>query len=318
MKKALILLLMIFYLGTCADPGWGKMRLSMVTGGAGGVYFPLGQGIAKLLNEHLLDVETVAEEGNGSTANVNLVKQGIAALAFVQNDVAFRAVNGMKPFREPVKNLRLIASLYPEQLHCVTFRGSGIKNFSDLKGRRVSAGAPGSGVADTLSVVLSVAGWKYSDMDTDFYDFSDTIRELCNDELDVGFLLAGYPVAALSALTEHKSIDLVALDALLLEALSNEHSYLVKDVIPAGTYKDVNHDTPTVAAMALLVCNADLPGELAYGITKTIFENLEKLWPAHEVAKRISLDTALLGASLALHPGAVKYYTEKGLEFPKP
>jgi TRAP transporter TAXI family solute receptor len=191
-----------------------------------------------------------------------------------------------------------------------------VKTIGDLKGKRVSVGAPGSGVADSLAAIMPAAGIKYSDMATDFLDFAVTAERIQDDQLDAGFILAGYPTAAIMALAAQKEIDLVTFDDDLLDRLTNEYPFFIKDSIPAGTYTGVDHNTPTPAVMAVLVCDSALDDALVYAITKAIFENLEELKPVHDKAKLIALEKALDAASINVHPGAAKYYTEKGLKVP--
>ena len=294
-----------------------KTFLSIATGGVAGTYYPLGGGLAQVMNKHVPDVEVTAETGNASAANINLIAGHEVSMALVQNDVSYMAIKGEKPFNKPVENLRMIASLYPEHVQCITVKGSGIKTLMDIKGKRVSVGAPGSGVAGSLNSIFSVAGIKYSDMNADFLDFANTAERLQDGQLDAGFLLAGYPTAAVMALVAQKDIDLVAFDEETLDKLVQKFPYFTKDVIPTGTYKGVDHDTPTPAVMAILVCDATLADDLVYNITKAIFENLEELKPVHDKAKLIALETALKGASIAVHPGAAKYYKEKGMAVPE-
>ena len=314
MRKALSLLIVAVLLSAAGAEA--KTFLSIATGGVAGVYYPLGGGLAQVINNHVADVEVTAETGNASAANINLIAGREVTMGLVQNDVAFRAVKGMKPFKQPVTNLRIIASLYPEHVQCITTKASGIKTISDLKGRRVSVGAPGSGVADSLGAIFPVAGIKYSDMNTDFLDFANTAERIQDGQLDAGFVLAGFPTAAVMALAAQRDIDLVAFEDDLLNKLVKEYPYFTKDVIPAGTYKGVDHDTPTPAVMAVLVCDSNLSDELVYNITKAIFENLDELRPVHDKAKLISLEKALDAASISIHPGAAKFYTEKGLKVP--
>ena len=294
-----------------------KTFLSIATGGVAGTYYPLGGGLAQVMNKHVPDVEVTAETGNASAANINLIAGHEVSMALVQNDVSYLAAKGEKPFNKPVENLRMIASLYPEHMQCITVKDSGIKSLMEIKGKRVSVGAPGSGVAGSLSSIFSVAGLKYSDMNADFLDFANTAERIQDGQLDAGFVLAGYPTAAVMALAAQRDIDLVAFDEDLLDKLVRQFPYFTKDVVPAGTYKGIDHDTPTPAVMAILVCDAEMPGDLVYNITKAIFENLEELKPVHDKAKLISLDTALKGASVAVHPGAAKYYKEKGMAVPE-
>ncbi|GHS89337.1 C4-dicarboxylate ABC transporter substrate-binding protein [Synergistales bacterium] len=314
MRKTWILLLVALFVGVGCVGADAKEFLSIATGGVAGVYYPLGGGLAQVLSSHLKDVEVTAESSNASAANINLIANHEVQMALVQNDVASRAVAGAKPFKAPVKNLRMIASLYPEHLQCITVKGNGVKTLNDLKGKRVSVGAPGSGVADSVAPIFSVAGIKYADVNADFLDFNNTAERIQDGQLDAGFVLAGYPTSAVMALAAQKPIDLVAFDDATLDALIKAYPFFAKDVIPAGTYSGVDHDTLTPAVIAVLVCDADIPEAIVYDITKTIFENLAELRPVHDKAKLISLEKALDGAAINVHPGAAKYYAEKGMK----
>jgi TRAP transporter TAXI family solute receptor len=275
----------------------------------------LGRGLAQVLTRHVPDVEVTVEIGNASLANINLISKRRVALAIVQNDIAYYAVRGDKLFERPVKNLRMIASLYPEYVQCIAAKASGVKTISDLKGKRVSVGAQNSGVADSLSMILPAAGIERSDMQTVALDFAHTAEGIRDGRLDVGFAMGGYPISIITALAAQKEIDLVSFEDDLLERLTKTYPFFVKDVIPVGVYPGVNHATWTPAVMATLVCDSALPDSLVYGITKAIFENLNELKPAHEKAKWISLNNALAGAAIGVHPGAAKYYAEKSEAF---
>ncbi|NLL36464.1 MAG: TAXI family TRAP transporter solute-binding subunit [Fretibacterium sp.] len=316
MKKFGVVLLVLSLLLAGTAEAEEKTFLSIATGGVAGTYYPLGGGLAQVLNNHVPNVSVTSETGNASAANINLIAGHEVNMALVQNDVSFWAVKGMAPFKEAVTNLRMIASLYPEHVQCVTVKASGIKTLMDLKGKRVSVGAPGSGVAASVSSIFTAAGLKHEDMKPDFLDFANTADRIQDGQLDAGFLVAGYPTAAVMALAAQKDVDLVAFEDALLDKLAKDYPYFIKDVIPAGTYKGVDHDTPTPAVMAILVCDSEMADDLVYSITKAIFENLDELRPVHDKAKLISLETALKGASIELHPGAAKYYKEKGMELP--
>jgi TRAP transporter TAXI family solute receptor len=317
LKKALLLLLAgVFVLTECAAGAEAKTLLSIATGGVAGVYYPLGGALAQLINGHLADVEVTAELGDASAANIDLIAGHEVKLALVQNDVAFRALKGEKPFKEPVKNLQMIASLYPEHIQCVTTRAGGVETLADLKGKRVSVGAPGSGTTDSVGTILIAAGIKYSEINADFLDFAATAERIQDGRLDAGFVVAGYPTPAVMALAARQEIDLVAFDDDVLSRLVKAYPFFTKDVVPAGTYSGVDHDTPTPAVLAVLVCDAELPEDLVYDITKAIFDNLAELEPVHDKTKLIALDKALDAAAAPVHPGAAKYYTEKGLEVP--
>ncbi|MCL2010285.1 MAG: TAXI family TRAP transporter solute-binding subunit, partial [Synergistaceae bacterium] len=182
MRKASALLCAVLIGWASARASEAKTYLTIATGGEAGVYYPLGKGLAKVLTDHLTDLEVTAVISDASAANINMIAVHEAALALVQNDVAFRAVNGERPFREPVGNLAMIASLYPEQVQCVTVQGNGVNTLSDLRGRRVSVGAMDSGTIDTVSAILSAAGLRYADVNADFLGFADTALRIMDEQ----------------------------------------------------------------------------------------------------------------------------------------
>jgi hypothetical protein len=293
-----------------------KTFVSLATGGTGGTYYPVGGGLADLISRHLPDVQMTGETGNASVANLNLIGTHEIEMAFVQNDVAYWAYNGERMFKTPYKNIRLVASLYPEHIQCITLKGSGVKDIMDIKGKRVSVGAPGSGVQGDVSAILQVAGIKYADMNTDFLDFNNTTQRFKDGQLDVGFVTAGYPTSSIMDLATLHDIDLVSFSDEFMGELTETFSYFVKSSIPAGTYNGVDHDTPTPAVMAMWVCDADLPEDLIYRITKTFWENVEEMHKVHSKCKLFTLDTATAGASVPVHPGAAKFYKEAGISVP--
>jgi TRAP transporter TAXI family solute receptor len=309
------LLFCVAFFGMSVAQADAETFLSIATGATAGTYYPIGVGLAQIITKYAPNVTATAETGNASAANINLIAAHKVELAIVQNDIAFRASQGESPFNAPVNNLRLIASLYPEHIQCVASKTSGIKTISGLKGKRVSVGPVGSGVLDSLSKILPVAGIKFSDMTTDYLDFATTAERIRDGQLDAGFLLAGYPTAPAAALAAQIPIDLVEFDDGLLSRLTQTYPFFVKDIIPAGTYSGVDHDTPTPAVLATLICDAALSDELVYNITKAIFDNLPELWLVHDKAKQISLYKALDGAAITVHPGAMKYYTTYTVTF---
>ncbi|MEA3284742.1 MAG: TAXI family TRAP transporter solute-binding subunit [Synergistota bacterium] len=317
MRKFLTALMVVGVLVmSVAGAASAKTFVSLATGGTGGTYYPVGGGLADLISRHLPDVQMTGETGNASVANLNLIGTHEIEMAFVQNDVAYWAYNGERMFKTPYKNIRLVASLYPEHIQCITLKGSGVKDIMDIKGKRVSVGAPGSGVQGDVSAILQVAGIKYADMNTDFLDFNNTTQRFKDGQLDVGFVTAGYPTSSIMDLATLHDIDLVSFSDEFMAELTETFSYFVKSSIPAGTYNGVDHDTPTPAVMAMWVCDADLPEDLIYRITKTFWENVEEMHKVHSKCKLFTLDTATAGASVPVHPGAAKFYKEAGISVP--
>lgn len=315
-KHVSIALAVLMIVSLFAGAAAAKTFISIATGGTGGTYYPLGGGIAEIISRNIPDFQVTSETGNASAANINLIGTHQIEMAFAQNDIAFWASKGMAPFKQQYNNIRVVASLYPEHVHCITLKGSGVSDIMDIKGKRVSVGAPGSGVLGDVAAILKVGSLKYSDMNTDFLDFNNTTQRFKDGQLDVGFVVAGYPTSSIMDLATTHDIDLVGFNDEFMDKLVKEFPFFIKDVIPAGTYQGVDKDTPTPAVMAMLVCDADLPDDEVYKFTKALWDNIADLHKIHAKAKLITLATALDGVSVPVHPGAAKFYAEKGMTIP--
>ena len=317
MRKTVRLTLALLLVSFVATGAWAaKTFISIATGGTGGTYYPLGGGIAEIITRIVPDFQVTSETGNASAANIMLIGTRQVEMALVQNDVAYWASRGILPFREKVENIRAVASLYPEHLHCIILKESGINDIEDIREKRVSVGAPGSGVLGDVSAVLKAAGLKYSDMSTDFLDFNSTTRRFKEGQLDVGFVVAGYPTSSITDLAATHEIDLVNFNEDFMTVLLAEHPFFVKGVIPAGTYQGIDRSVQTPAVLAMLVCDAALPQDVVYRFTRALWENVSDLQKVHEKAKYITLDTAMDGISVPVHPGAAQFYAEKGMTVP--
>ncbi|NLO55960.1 MAG: TAXI family TRAP transporter solute-binding subunit [Thermovirga sp.] len=314
MKKILALaLVMVMALAAGAS---AQTFLSLATGGTGGTYYPIGGGMADVISKALPDVQVTAETGNASQANLNLIGTHQIEMAMVQNDVAAFAYEGKFMFQSPYKNVRAIASLYPETVQAIAMKKSGVTSIRDLPGKRVSVGAPGSGVQVDVSLIFKSLGYKYSDVNADFLDFNLTTERMKDGQLDVGFVVAGYPTASIMDLATLHDMTLIEFDDAMIEDLHAEFPFFVKDVVPAGTYRGVDKDVQTVAVQAMWVCDADLPENLVYRITKAFWENIADVQKVHAKGQLITLDTALDGISVPMHPGAARYYREIGMKVP--
>ncbi len=317
MKKLLtVFFAVMLMVAIFAGAATAKTFISLATGGTGGTYYPVGGGIADIVSKNVADVQMTSETGNASQANLNLLGTHQIEMALAQNDVSMWAYKGMRPFKQEFKNVRMIASLYPENVQCITMKGAGVKDIMDIKGKRVSVGAPGSGVQADVASILRVAEIKYSEMKTDFLDFNNTTQRFKDNQLDVGFVVAGYPTASIMDLATMHDIDLVNFSDDFMNKLIAEYPFFAKSVIPAGTYKNIDHDTNTPAVMAVWVCDGDLSEDVVYQITKAFWENVDALYKIHSKAKMITLETALDGVSVPIHSGAAKYYKEVGMTVP--
>ncbi|MDL2307064.1 TAXI family TRAP transporter solute-binding subunit [Desulfovibrio sp. OttesenSCG-928-C06] len=291
-----------------------KAYVSIATGGTAGTYYPIGGAIAKAVSTNA-DIQATAETGNASVANINLVGTEEIEVAFVQNDISFWAYNGQLMFDgKAKKNIRAICALYPEHVQLIATKDSGIKGLADLKGKRVSVGAMGSGVEGDIQAIFKMVGLTYDDIKVNFLDFGATTNRFKDNQIDAGFVVAGYPTASVMDLALTKDIDLVDFDLDFMKKMQAEYPFLVPSIIPAGTYNKIDRDVQTPAVMALLVTYENMPEDVIYNFTKSLYENLDLIQNAHAKAKEITLDKALDGITVPMHPGAAKYFQEKGMQ----
>ncbi|MDR3355252.1 MAG: TAXI family TRAP transporter solute-binding subunit [Synergistaceae bacterium] len=289
-----------------------KAFLSIATGGTSGTYYPIGGAIAQAVSKGGA-IQATAETSNASVANVNLVATKEIEVAFVQNDITFWAYTGGMMFESPLTNLRAIAALYPEHLQLITTKNSGVKVIDDLKGKRVGVGAPGSGTEGDVRAILQIAGLSYEDMKTDFLDFGATTSRFKDNQIDAGFVVAGYPTASVMDLATTKDITLLDFTPEYMDKLVKEFPYFIKSSIPAKTYSGIDNDITTPAVMAILITHDEIPEDVIYEFTKSMFDNIADIHAAHAKGKEITLKTALDGLTVPLHPGAAKYFKEQGM-----
>jgi len=299
------------------------------TGGVAGTYYPIGGLIADIISSPpgarpcdkggscgVPGLVAIAQSSNGSVANVNAIDSGELESGFVQSDVAYWAYTGTGIFEDQgkVDNLRAIANLYPESIHIVARRDAGIATVRDLRGKRVSLDEPGSGTLVDARIILEAFGLSEADLQAQYIKPSPGLSRMGDSELDAFFIVAGYPTGSVVELASGVGADLVPIDGPEVDALLERYQFFAKDVIPAGTYEGID-ETPTISVGAQWVVAAEVDEELVYGITKALWhENARMLLDdGHARGRSITLDTALHGVGIPLHPGAERYYREVGL-----
>jgi hypothetical protein len=288
-----------------------KKFINIATGGTAGVYYPLGGAIAGVLNESIPGASATAQSTGASVANVNMLNDGSVQMAFVQNDIAYYAVNGTEMFADnKVEDLRAIATIYPETVQVVTLKKTGIKNIADLKGKKVAVGAAGSSVVSNSEQVLGAYGMSFDDIDEQFLSFAEAANGLKDGNIDAAFLSAGFPTSAIQDIAAQHDIVMLSLDQDKVDKLLADYSYYTPMTIPAETYPGQTEDVKAVSIMAMLVVKADMPEQEAYDITKAVFEGIDKIKAAHSVGQYISKESAKDGVSIPMHPGAEKYFNE--------
>lgn len=314
MRRSLAIL-GILLLSSVPPAAFGARSLSIATGGIGGVYYPLGIAIARVVTETMQGVKATAQPTAGSITNMDLLAQADAELALVQNDIAYYGFSGVEMFTgRQISNVRGVAVLYPESIQIVAAKGAGIRSVRDLKGKRVGVGATGSGTEVNARQILEVYGLSYTDLArTEFLSFIEVAQRLREGTIDAGFITAGFPTDAIRELAVAREIVLLPVEQGELESLRKRYPFFTPDLIPAWTYRGQERPVSTVAVQALLVARADLEATLIYTLLNTFFANTEFLATVHPKARLIRLERAIQGMSIPLHPGAERFYRDTRL-----
>ena len=286
--------------------------INIATGGTAGTYFPLGGAVADILNKNIPGANASAQSTGASVANINLLQQGKVDLAFVQNDIAYYAANGVEMFKDKkVAGLKGLATLYPETIQIVALDKSGITSLDQIKGKRVAVGAAGSGTEANARQILEAYGITYKDISVQYLSFGEASSALKDGNVDVAFVTAGHPTAAIQDIATQNKVVLIPVDAAKADALIAKYPFYTKVNIPAKTYTNQDADVSAVAVRCMLVVSEKMDAQLGYDITKAIFSNLDRLKAAHAVAAVVSKASAKDGMSITLNAGAEKFFKEK-------
>lgn len=286
-------------------------NLILATGGTAGTYYPYGGAIAQIWNKSIPKMNVTAQATGASKENIRLVGKGDADLAIVQNDVMDYAYNGVELFAgEKVQGFRTLATLYPEVIQIVVDPSSGIKSVADMRGKRISVGDAGSGVEANAKQILEAAGLTFNDLKAARLSFKESASAMKDKQLDGFFVTAGVPNAAIQELSALAPVRVIPVDATLAAKLMGKYKFYTRTTIPGGTYKGADAAVDTVAVKATLIVRSDLPDAVVYSLTKALFDKQADLAMAHAKGKELSLQSAVQGASVDFHPGALKYYKE--------
>lgn len=285
--------------------------IGIATGGTGGTYYPLGGTFAKIIEDET-GIKASASTSGASAENMASIKDGKTEIAFTQTDIASYASEGTQMFSDnKVENARGIATLYPETIQIVTTKKSGIKSVEDLKGKVVSVGEAGSGTLLNAEQILEIHGMKLEDLEARNLSFDDSTTGIQDGTIDAAFITSGTPTGAVEGLAATEDISIVPVDSAKIAELIEKYPYYAEDEIPAGTYSKVDEAITTVAVRAMLVTNSDISEDVIYDVTKAIFENTDQI--THAKGKLIKAENGLKGMGIELHPGAKKYFDEKGI-----
>jgi TRAP transporter TAXI family solute receptor len=291
-------------------------QMFLLTGSTGGTYYPLGGAMAAVWNKNLADkVQITPQPSGASVENLKRIGKGEAQLAMSMNNIADDAWKGQgASFQDTgaIKNLRTIGVIYPEVYQGIAAADSNIQSIADLKGKRVAIGPTGSGTAVVSKDIFAEYGLQFSDFKPEYAGFGDASSKFKDGHIDANFGVLSVPAAAIQDVMTVRKVKIIEIPPDMVDKLKVKYPFFSKFVIPANTYGN-EKDAHTISMQAALYCQADLPEDLVYELTKAFYEKSADIAATHAAGKYIKLETALDGITTPLHPGAVKYYKEKGV-----
>lgn len=299
-----------------ATPVFAQEQLSIATGGTGGVYFPMGGGLAEIINGKIDGYSATAEVTGASVENMGLVATGDADLAIALADTVQQGYTGTGRFEgNGLPMVRGLASLYANMIQIVALEGSGITTLEDLRGKRVSVGAPGSGTEVNAAAILNANGMSYDDIEEQRLNFNETADALANGDIDAGFWSVGAPTSSILNLATTNSIVMIELSDAEIAAARAADPIFAQTTLDAGIYDGVGATT-VLGVPNVLVVSSEMSDDLAYAITSAMFENIEDLRAVHPAANQTTVEFTLAATPIPLHPGAIRYFEEIGASIP--
>lgn len=296
-----------------AVPAKAQQFVNVLTGGTSGVYYPLGVALGKIYGDKISGIKTQVQATRASVENLQLLEQGRGEIAFTLGDSLKAAWDGDEEagFKAKLGKLRTIGAIYPNYIQLVATKESGISSIADLKGKSLSVGAVRSGTELNTRAILTAAGMTYKDLGkVEYLPFAESVDLMKNRQLGATLQSAGLGVASIRDLATATEVTVVSVPKAVVDKIGPP---FVSVEIPANTYRGQDKPVPTAAVINYLVTHSGVSDDLAYQMTKQVFENLPDLVSAHAAAKEITLAGASKGSPIPLHPGAERYYREKGL-----
>ncbi|MBR9982617.1 MAG: TAXI family TRAP transporter solute-binding subunit [Desulfatitalea sp.] len=304
----------LFVLGLGWHPLAADERLAIGTASTGGTWYPLGGGVANMINKYIKGYYAAAHPSGASIENIRAILKKQDALALSMPDTAFQAFKGLEMFADnPAKELRGLMSTYPIDIQFYTLARSDIQTIKDLKGKKVAVGAPGSGTEAMARYVLNVYGLTYDDIDERFLSATETSEAIKDGNIDAGIVTLGTPAPTLMDLASQRDIRFLDIEPAVAETINKDFPAYFPTTIPAGTYNKQDKPHHTLSWMGLFVVHQDMSEQLAYDILKSVFDHKDELDKIHSQFKNIKLESATKGMSIPLHPGAEKFFKEKGI-----
>ncbi|MFN3661998.1 TAXI family TRAP transporter solute-binding subunit [Yoonia sp.] len=297
----------------CLGSAAQAQELSIATGGTGGVYYPYGGGLAEVIGNHVDGYTASVEVTGASVENMALIQRGESDMALVLADTLFQAYNGTDAFEgRQIPEARALASIYPNAVQLVTLAGSGITSIEDLRGQRVSVGAPGSGTELSAQMILDANGITYDDFDAQRLNFNETADAIRDGDIIAGFWSVGPPTSSIMNLAATRDIALIGFSDAEIAAAQEVEPTFAAFTLPAGMYDGMDEDVQTMSTPNVLVVHADMDEELAYNITKAMYDNVADLIAIHPAANDTTVEFSVASTPIPFHPGALRYLEEIG------
>lgn len=291
-------------------------HISVATGGTGGVYYPYGGGLAEIWTRYVPGVQAVAEVTGASVENIRLVNRAESPTAAAMNDAAYQAYFAEGRFDGNPQKILAMFQMYPHHFHVVALKGSGISTIYDIKGKRVSVGAPGSGTEFKTNLVLQALGISYDDFRVQRLSFTETANALKDGTVDVGFWDVAAPTSSIMDLATTRDIVLIPFSDEDIKKICDLYPFYAPFELPAGSYRGQDYPVKNPSVWNTVICNADMSEDLVYNLVKAVFDHRDYLEKIHPFAKFTTPENALIASPIPLHPGAIKYYREIGLTVP--
>ena len=277
----------------------------------------MGGGPAEVINNHVAGYSATAEVTGASVENMGLIATGDADLAIGLADTVVQAYSGTGRFEgQQLPMVRGLASLYANMIQIVALESAGIRSLQDLRGKRVSIGAPGSGTEVNAGAILEANGITYDDIDEQRLNFNETADALANGDIDAGFWSVGAPTSSIMNLSTTQRIVIIALSEAEIDAAMAANDTFAKTTLVGGTYNGVDADIAVLGIPNVLTVSSEMPDYLAYSLTKAMFENIADMQAVHPAANQTTVEFTLAATPVPLHPGAIRYFEEIGKTIP--
>src|SRR5690554_3266422 len=290
-------------------------QLSIATGGTGGVYYLIGGGLAEMINNHIEGASATAEVIGASVENMGLIMRGDADLALALADTVYQAYSGSGDFDgRQIEDARALASVYPNAVQLVTLAESDVQSLEDLRGKRVSVGAPGSGTELNARALLEANGISYEDFTPQRLNFNETADAIRDGDIDAGFWSVGPPTSSILNLAATRDIRLISLSEEEIENARQEEPVFAAYELRAGMYEGMEEGVQTVGIPNVLAVSSEMDEELAYRITQLLFEHTDELIAVHPAANDTTVEFSIDSTPISFHPGALRYYEEVDAE----